>query len=180
MSFKLFFRYLNVGILAVVFILLASMFLTSSKAHAIEKASGTKSDRIYKIDLQQDRSQSRVHETMRLIQWLSQQSSVATTAATVPVTLATQYFPAYNSAVNMRSQFIGYWFAVSESSQVFVGLEETERSSIYILSVDTRGSWSLWLPDSDLRYSSFLSFVKRTLQKPMVSVAKTIACRKMY
>lgn len=171
-SFKLFFRYLNVGILAVVFILLASMFLTSSKAHA--------SGKIYKIDLQQDRSQSRVSETMQLLKLLSQQSSVSNSVVTVPVTLKAQYFPSYYSGVNMLSEFVGYWFTDSQFGKVFVGLEQSEHASIYILALDKAGSWSLWLPDSDLRYQDFLSYVKRTLPKPMTNVVRNIACSKLF
>lgn len=172
MSFKLFFRYLNVGILTVVFIVLASLFLTSSKAHAANK--------IYKINLQQDRSQSRLQETMQVLQWLSRQSVVANASSSMPVVLSTLYFPVYYSAVNMHSQFTGYWFATSESEKIFIGLENASSPSIYILSDDRNGSWSLWLPESDARYSGFLSFVRRTLNAPMVNISRTMACGKLY
>lgn len=172
MSFKLFFRYLNVGILTVVFILLASMFLTSSKAHAANK--------IYKIDLQQDRSQSRLLETMQQLQWLSEQSVVASSSALMPVMISTLYFPAYYSAVDLNSQFVGYWFAMSDSEKIFVGMENISSSSIYILSEEKNGNWSLWLPESDSRYPAFLSFLNRTLHLPMEKIVRSVACSKLY
>lgn len=164
MDYRLWFRRLNFVVITFSFLVLVYLFLMSPKAKAAD---------YYGVDLRQDRSQSRVTETLEWVRMLTSQKQFGVTSATA---ISAHFYPAYSSSVNLNTKFVGYWLMAISGDKVFVGIEQSAELSVLIIE---RGQ-SLWLPKSDPRYFYVVSYLEKKLGQPLQQLPFKLSCARVY